>query len=143
MFELETNQLENLLLVRLPDKAVELAEGIILDSFKAETFKGAAAGGKWDSRKSNKKGDSGRALLVKSGDLRRSIRVYYDSSTRMIVLESDKSVGGGKWNLAQIHNEGLKPVPQRQFMPMKEEDFTEWNRLISEWLEKELDAIFQ
>jgi phage gpG-like protein len=71
---------------------------------------------KWKHRKRLEQGKS-RAILVKSGDLRRSIRVI-NKSYRSITLGSDLPY-------AQIHNDGLNgrafgkyafKMPKRQFI---------------------------
>jgi phage gpG-like protein len=68
----------------------------------------------WQKRKIT---DEGRAILVKSGDLRRSIKVD-KTSTDKVVISSDLPY-------ARIHNEGLKGkafgkhsflMPKRRFM---------------------------
>lgn len=140
-FQKDAQALEDLLNRRLPQKAVELAEDIVLSSFAQEQYQGKKGGSKWAPRKNPDKRSGSRALLVQSGDMKRSVRVYYDESQRAIVIESDKTVGGGRWLLAQIHNEGLKPVPQRQFMPIPGERFTAWEVAVEHWLERELNQL--
>lgn len=135
----DARKVRDLLERRLPDKAVEIAEQIVLDSFEKETYAGNANSRKWKGRK--KEGRSKRALLVQSGDLKRSLNVYYSAVDNAIIIESDKQVG--KWSLAEIHNEGLDPQPQRKFMPEPNDDrFPEWERQVTAWLDKELNAIF-
>jgi phage gpG-like protein len=140
-FRKDAKKIKMLLQVRLPEKAVELAEEIVLASFEAESYKGQGGAGKWDQRKRKDKTDTKRALLVKSGDLKRSINVYYDDSQRAVIIESDKEVG--RWSLAQIHNEGLDPVPQRKFMPAPDLDqsFPVWEERLTAWLIEEMDLI--
>ena len=140
-FQRDAAALRDLMNRRLPQKAVELAEDIVLKSFDTEQYQGKKGQSKWAPRKRADKGRGRRALLVQSGDLKRSIRVYYDEAQRAVVIESDKAVGGGKWMLAEIHNEGLKPVPERQFMPVPGETFTVWEDAVAQWLERELDKL--
>lgn len=59
----------------------------------------------WQARKD---GDSSRALLVKSGRLRKSIRV-----TR---VASNGARIGTNVNYAKYHNQGTGKTPQRQFL---------------------------
>jgi len=62
---------------------------------------------KWRPRKGNK--DAGRALLVKSGRLRNSIRVQERTATRV-------TVGTRGIRYAAIHNEGKGGQPERKFI---------------------------
>lgn len=70
----------------------------------------------WEKRKS-KKDDEGRAILVKTGELKDSIRVERETKDG-VVITSDKEY-------AKIHNEGLEgsawgkhrfQMPKRQFI---------------------------
>lgn len=74
---------------------------------------------KWKKRKPRMRGginiDAGRAILVKSGDLRRSIRVISKTLTTVTV--------GSNLKYAPVHNLGLRAgrgrgfkMPKRQFM---------------------------
>ena len=62
---------------------------------------------KWKRRKNN--ADSGRATLVKTGDLRRSIKIKSSSFRKTVIATTGIPY-------AARHNEGLKGMPQRQFM---------------------------
>jgi phage gpG-like protein len=73
---------------------------------------------KWPSRKSKK--DSGRAILVKSGNLRRSIHVSKTNKSKLSLIVSTSGV-----SYAKIHNEGGTglafgkhpfKMPKRQFI---------------------------
>lgn len=87
------------------------------DNFEAEAWEGKP----WQNRKreprSGQRSNKGqRGLLIGSGRLRDSIRATEITGTR-VVIEAGYTVGKrNKWNLAQIHNEGLPPVPKRQFI---------------------------
>lgn len=63
-------------------------------SFKKQGYADGVS--KWQSRKNNR--DEGRAILIESGDLRRSIKAKV-SGSRSIIISSDVEY-------AKIHNEG-------------------------------------
>lgn len=132
--------LKNLYTRRLPDKAMELAQEIINQNFEQEQYTTPSGTGKWASRSdkyADKKRTERRALLVDSGDLLRSINVYLQGSN--VVISSDRQAG--KWNLAQIHNEGLEPQEKRQFMPIPGESFDQLITQLDKWLDEETDKI--
>ena len=66
---------------------------------------------KWQPRKSRSR-DDGRAILVKTGNLRRSIRVISRSINEVVI--------GSDLPYAQVHNEGGRTrrgrMPKRQFI---------------------------
>ena len=62
---------------------------------------------KWEPRKS-KKNDKGRAILVKTGKLRNSIKVTRATWAKVIVGSSRK--------YAKAHNVGVGKMPKRQFL---------------------------
>lgn len=62
---------------------------------------------KWRPRKNNF--EPSRAVLVKSGDLRRSIRIKSNNGNRVVI-------GTTGVNYARVHNEGGKFIPKRQFI---------------------------
>lgn len=66
-------------------------------SFRNQGFTDASLQ-RWKERKRNKKG-IGRAILVKSGDLRRSIRIVSKNHTHVII--------GSDLPYARVHNDGL------------------------------------
>lgn len=65
-----------------------------LDAFNAQAWEGSS----WQARKSKK--DEGRAILVKSGTLRRSIRIISSSASSVTV--------GTDVIYARVHNDGLE-----------------------------------
>ncbi len=75
----------------VPNKVAQAVQNHFLDNFKKESFDGQA----WQKRKNQ---DEGRNLLVKSGALRKSIRIAR-ATWQKIVIASDVPY-------AQIHNEG-------------------------------------
>lgn len=84
------------------------AKNFFVDNFKKQGFdnKGVSA---WTPRK---KGDkrAGRAILVKSGDLRRSIRTSKISNSALeVTIATDLKY-------AAVHNEGIGRMPKRQFI---------------------------
>jgi phage gpG-like protein len=77
---------------------------------------------KWEPRKNNRESD--RAILIKTGDLRRSIKVV-DQDAKSVTIGSDLEY-------AQVHNEGTKNTPKRQFMG--------YSKALAQKLYKMLDA---
>lgn len=90
--------------------AGELIVNESLQNFKNESYEGK----KWKKREGEEEQDrkKRRALLVKSGRLRRSVRVVKIEGKRVIV--------GSDVPYAQRHNEGLKNMPQRKFLGFSE-----------------------
>jgi len=140
-FKRMKRQLGKLIQTDLPRHGMEQAEEIVQDSFDKEQYQGQANSRKWKGR--DKEDDSlreeRRGLLVQSGRLRASVEAEQQGSN--IVLTAGYKVG--KWNLAEIHNEGLKPQPPRQFMPKPGEDFPEWDDRMEKYLDDKLDRIFK
>lgn len=100
--------------VVFPVEAGNMAVNQFVGSFRDQGFTDQAIV-KWKPRKS-KKDDIGRAILVKTGALRRSIKRGYTSWVRTVI----QSVG---LVYAEVHNYGLKSgrgkgfnMPKRQFM---------------------------
>lgn len=151
--------LRELIQVKLPAKAELIAQSIVDESFRSESWKGDLSGQSWPPRKepsstsstraararrnansSQGARDARRALLVKSSELIRSIQVQLEGDT--LSVSSDK-------DYAQVHNEGLQSgrgagfkMPQRQFMPIPGEAFEELERQLAVYLEDELNRIF-
>lgn len=89
------------------------AKNFFQDNFKRQGFKDEKVN-KWKKRKNK---DSGRAILVKTGALRRSIRVLSRGRNFLVVGSTKK--------YAAVHNEGLRSgrprggsfnMPQRRFI---------------------------
>lgn len=89
----------------LPPAVGIIAKGHFQANFKKQGFDNRTVEN-WQKRKNNK--DSGRAILVKSGDLRRSIRVSRADFNR-ITITSDL-------HYAKYHNDGTDRLPQRKFI---------------------------
>ena len=88
---------------RLPDVMGTAYLGFVLDNFQNQAWEGKP----WQPRKTNinqkdKKKKKSRALLIKTGRLRRSIRyrVERQSGRRVVIISTDVPY-------AQAHNEGL------------------------------------
>jgi phage gpG-like protein len=88
---------------RLPDVAGVAYQNFVLDNFQDEAWEGKA----WQPRQQlngkKKQKQSRRALLVKTGRLRRSIRYRVETRAgrKVVIIYSDVPY-------AQAHNEGLK-----------------------------------
>jgi phage gpG-like protein len=101
----------------LPIIIGETAKNFFQDNFKKQGFDDNGVK-RWQARKGqvsfnglarvSKKSESGRAILVKTGDLRNSIRVK-SASMRKIVIATDL-------DYSKIHNDGSNKMPQRQFI---------------------------
>lgn len=76
--------------------------------------------------------ESGRAILVKSGALRRSLK-YYRSGLSSVIITSNLPY-------ANAHNEGIRGrLPKRQFVG----DSAKLNKLIIRKLDKRIQTIFK
>lgn len=84
---------------QLPRKAAALVVDFFKGRFKRQSWVDAGVE-KWPARKGDKKKGRGRAILVKSGRLRRSIRA--------VSVTADRVVIGTDVPYAKIHNEGEK-----------------------------------
>lgn len=127
----ELNQIKKIF-AKMPDVVGSIAVDTTMDSFSAEQFQDQGSQ-KWAPRKNDK--DSGkardkrRALLVDSGDLRRSID--YESRPGEVAVGTDVKY-------AQRHNEGLKGMPQRQFMG----ESSVMDKKVEDWMDKEVEKVF-
>jgi len=141
-FQNMQRQMAALLDTALPNEAMSKAEELVQDAFDKEQYQGDdPAPSKWKARKREKEPDRNerRGLLVKSGKLRASVETVMRGRT--LVISAGYSVG--TWNLAQIHNEGLKPQPERQFMPKPGEAMPALDKLLEGFMDREFDIIFK
>lgn len=88
---------------------------------------------KWKPRKSKSKRDTGRAILVKTGDLRRSVKIKgINKSSLNIIIGSDLPY-------AKVHNDGLSPMPKRKFIG----NSNKLNKKIIVIIDKRIKSIFK
>ena len=96
----------------LPTKLANEAKNHFLKSFRDGGFTDRNLS-KWKPRKANAKNNIGRGILVKTGNLRRSIKVRYVSFDKVII-------GSYGLDYAATHNYGLNvrgfKMPKRQFI---------------------------
>ena len=96
----------------LPTKLANEAKNHFLQSFRDGGFTDRNLS-KWKPRKVNTKNNIGRGILVKTGNLRRSIKVRYVSFDKVII-------GSYGLDYAATHNYGLNvrgfKMPKRQFI---------------------------
>lgn len=96
----------------LPTKLANEAKNHFLQSFRDGGFTDRSLS-KWKPRKVNTKNNIGRGILVKTGNLRRSIKVRYVSFDKVII-------GSYGLDYAATHNYGLNvrgfKMPKRQFI---------------------------
>lgn len=82
------------------------------DNFDRQSFNGIA----WEKRKNptkwGKRDDEGRSLLIKTGKLRRSIRVSQILQDRVII-----TAGGADVPYAKAHNEGVSGMVEQNVKP--------------------------
>jgi|ERR1035437_8679548 phage gpG-like protein len=100
------------------------AKNHFVDNFAKQGFDG----NKWERRKSEK--DSGRAILVKTGDLRNSIQVGMIDSTS-VTIKSDVPY-------ASYINDGTDKMPARKILG----ESKELDRIIVKEVEKKINSIF-
>lgn len=85
------------MLRQLPARVAVVAENFSKQRFREQGWKGVALE-PWKKRKRDKPRDNGRAILVKSGALRRSIKAR--ASGMNVIISSDSPY-------AEAHNEGF------------------------------------
>lgn len=135
-FKQELNAVRTVL-DRLPDEAGQIAVDHAHKNFDKQQFGDKGKSGKWQARKkTGKRSDATRALLVKSGELKASID--YEAGQMQVSIGSDKPY-------AEPHNEGSRAgrgvgfkMPKRQFMGPSPEIDDE----IEKHLDNEMDKIF-
>lgn len=88
----------------LPTKVGTVATNFFLDNFRLQGFQGDLGLQKWPARKDKGRGSKGRALLVKSGALRRSI-VKIPGLGRVTV-----KAGSPAEKYADAHNFGVNEI---------------------------------
>lgn len=105
-----------------------LAKKQFTDNFN----KGGFDGQKWKPRKPTKnKRDVGRAILVKSGVLKRSITSRVNSWNRITI--------GSYTPYSRVHNEGSKKMPQRKFIG----DSKILDKKVLDFVTKKMNGIFK
>ena len=85
------------------------AKNFFVNSFRLQGFEDKSVE-KWKPRKKQTKRNIGRAILVQSGDLRRSIiRQPVNKANLSVKISTDLVY-------AKVHNEGIGKMPKRQFI---------------------------
>lgn len=112
----------------LPRKVGVIAKNHYLLSWRNQGFTDQTID-PWAQRK---RADKGRAILVKSGALRASIRVRSATFDRI-------RVGSYGIPYARIHNRGEGPMPVRQFVGPSDS----MNRKIKRQIGRELKSVFK
>ena len=107
------------------------AKNFFVESFRKQGFEDTIVE-KWKPRKKEGK-RSGRAILVDSGDLRRSIiRQPVNKAQLRVKISTDL-------NYAKFHNEGIGKMPKREFMG----NSYKLNELCKKIIISQLDKIFK
>jgi len=91
-------------LSKFPVLAASVAQNFFLDSFNRQAWIGDTTEN-WPQRKHNAKRNAGRALLVDTGRLKRSIRIK-KANWDSVIIGSDVPYAG-------VHNEGFKGTYER------------------------------
>jgi len=108
------------------------AKNFFVNSWRLQGFEDRSVQ-KWVARKKQDKKRAGRAILVDSGDLRRSIiREPVNKSQLSVKISTDLPY-------AKVHNEGVGKMPKRQFMG----DSYKLNELCKKIIISQLDKIFK
>lgn len=113
------------------------AKNFFLGNFRKQGFDDKSVTS-WTPRKKEDK-RSGRGILIKSGDLMKSIISNPDTSRLMATISTNL-------DYAKVHNDGLKAgrgrgfkMPKRQFIG----DSYNLNKTLKDILERKLDSIFK
>ena len=143
-FKRRAGELRQFINNELPGIAADEMQNIVDESFENEQYQGAKNASKWASTKA-KDGSQNRkernAILVETGELWDSTEAENEGT--IVKVSSDRQTSKGKWNLAQIHNEGLKPQEQRQFMPVPGEESEVFTERLEEVIDKEFNKILR
>jgi phage gpG-like protein len=108
------------------------AKNFFVNSWRLQGFEDRTVQ-KWVPRKKQDKKRAGRAILVDSGDLRRSvIREPVNKSQLSVKISTDL-------HYAKVHNEGEGKMPKRQFMG----NSYKLNELCKKIIISQLDKIFK
>lgn len=129
---------KNLVSKKFPEKIMSEAGKLVASTFANQQYPGK---NKWKGRK---KPDSGRAIMVKTGDLKRD-ELHIEREGNLIIIGSDLPY-------AQIHNEGLTgnafgkhkfQMPERQTIPIPgDAPPPEMQRNIDKFIDDEMDKLF-
>jgi len=97
-----------------PKKVANQSLNHFLDGFKKGGFQTDASQGGWRKRKKGTKRDSGRAILVDTGALRRDLK-------KLITTFKNITLGTTRIPYANRHNEGItdrlgRKMPEREFI---------------------------
>lgn len=92
-----------------PKIIAEQSKNHFLEGFRKGGGQTDASKSGWEPRKKTAKRNEGRGILIDTGALRRSIRVI-KASFKEIIISTERV------KYAERHNEGLKGMPQREFM---------------------------
>lgn len=114
---------------QLPQAVGSSAVNAFKESFRQQRFYSDNSD-PWKRRKDKK--DPGRAILVKTGRLRRSIRLRQASFEKILILSDVK--------YAAIHNEGLGKMPKRKFMGNSTRLNKRINKVIQRFIREALAA---
>lgn len=108
------------------------AKNFFVNSWRLQGFEDRSVQ-KWTPRKKQDNKRAGRAILVDSGDLRRSIiREPVNKTQLSVKISTDLPY-------AKVHNEGIGKMPKRQFMG----DSYKLNELCKKIIISQLDKIFK
>lgn len=116
----------------MPKKIGNIAKNHFIQSFRDGGFKDKSLR-KWRRRKQPDKKGKGRAILIKSGKLRRSIRVKRATSRGILI-----TAGGAGIDYAAVHNRGMGKMPKRQFMGKS----IILNKKVRKRIRREVDQVF-
>ena len=108
------------------------AKNHFVESFRKGGFTDSSLK-RWRPRKKIDKRRPGRAVLVDSGDLRKSIRVARVNTQQLnATIATDLPY-------AEVHNEGQGRMPQRQFIGHSDK----LDKAITDIIDKKIDSIFR
>ena len=88
----------------LPSELGNMSKNFFVENFKRQGFLDSTVE-RWAPRKH---ADAGRAILVQSGDLRKSIRILRKSKDTVVI--------GSDLKYAGYHNSGTGKLPKREFV---------------------------
>jgi hypothetical protein len=144
-FDKQMKEINSFMKDELPELAAEELQDIVDNSFEKEAYQGDKKPSKWAGRKKDPEAGnqrtSRRGVLVDSAELIKSTEVSVKGNT--VSASTDRQTSKGKWNLGKIHNEGLTPQKQRQFMPIPGEESPELTERIEKHVDRKFDEQFK
>lgn len=129
---------------RIPNKQISIdLYSFTMRNFQTEgvTVTGArwpelAAGGRWVGSGPNRYFDRSAKLLQDTGQLRNSFVPFSDNDMAGVGAQRMSRSDGAPSDLAEIHQEGLGHMPQREMLPRRQSALEMAVKIYARWVQK-------